>query len=180
MVLAVDVSYRSREAVVGGILFRDWRAGKPDEELVITCPIAAAYIPGKFFRRELPCISALLAQISRSVDCIVIDGFVWLGRERKPGLGKHLRDSLNGRVAIIGVAKRAYKETPESTEVLRGRSRRPLYVTADGVPEEEARSMVKNMHGRDRIPTLLQHVHRLCTEAATGYELYGDQGEWEV
>ena len=165
MILAVDVSYRDRAAVVGAVLFRDWLDEKPVQEFVITCPTPYGYIPGQFFRRELPCITAMLEHVAQPLDFIVIDGFVYLGKEKKPGLGKHLRDSVNNKVVVIGVAKRPYLNTPKSTEVLRGRSRRPLYITADGISPKRAKSLIRNMHGRNRIPTLLRYVDQLCKSA---------------
>ena len=165
MILAVDVSYRNSEAVVGAVLFRDWLDENPVQEFVISCPIPSDYIPGQFFRRELPCITAMLEHVAQPLDFIVIDGFVYLGKEKKPGLGKHLRDSVNNKVVVIGVAKRPYLNTPKSTEVLRGRSRRPLYITADGISPKRAKSLIRNMHGRNRIPTLLRYVDQLCKSA---------------
>ena len=165
MILAVDVSYRSREAVVGGILFRNWLDEKPVQEFIIPCLIQAGYRPGQFYLRELPCITAMLEHVGQPVDCIIIDGFVFLGKDKKPGLGKRLRDSVNNRVIVIGVAKSPYRDTPKSAEVLRGRSRRPLYVTADGISEKQAKLLIKNMHGKNRIPTLLKYVDRLCANA---------------
>lgn len=167
MILAVDVVYQRDEAIVAGVLFHDWPDEKPVRELVISCAIPESYLPGQFYRRELPCIAALLEQISEKLDCIVIDGFVYLGQSRKPGLGKHLRNVLDQKVAVIGVAKSPYKETPQSSEVLRGSSRTPLYVTAEGISEERAKFLVRSMHGKNRIPTLLKRVDRLCKSAAS-------------
>jgi deoxyribonuclease V len=166
MILTVDVAYQKDAAIVGGILFRDWTDEKPLKELVISCSIPDNYMPGQFYRRELPCIAALLEQVPEALDCILIDGYVHLGRAREPGLGKHLRDMLEQKVAVIGVAKTAYKDTPKSCEVLRGKSRNPLYVTADGIKQDRAAFLIKNMHGQDRIPTLLKYVDSLCRAAA--------------
>ncbi len=166
MILAVDVAYRKDAAIVGGILFRNWTADKPVKELVISCAVPDNYMPGQFYRRELPCIAALLEQVPEKLDCIIIDGFVYLGSDREPGLGKHLRDILDEEVAVIGVAKTEFSETPESCEVLRGKSKNPLYVTADGINEERAKFLIKSMHGEDRIPTLLKYVDRLCKNLA--------------
>jgi len=166
MILAVDVSYHKHEAIVGAVLFRDWLDEKPVQKFVISCRIQDRYVPGQFFRRELPCITAMLGHVAQPVDFIIIDGFVYLGGEKKPGLGKHLRDSIGNKAVVIGAAKRPYLDTPKSTEVLRGRSRRPLYITADGISEKRAKSLIRNMHGRNRIPTLLKYVDRLCKNAA--------------
>ena len=162
MILAVDVSYTKNAAIIGGVLFRALTDAKPFRDVVISCSIPDNYMPGQFYRRELPCIAALLQQVPETLECILIDGFVYLGKTREPGLGKHLRDLLEEKIAVIGVAKTSFRDTPKSCEVLRGTSRKPLYVTADGIKEDKARFLIKSMHGQDRIPTLLKYVDRLC------------------
>lgn len=128
--------------------------------LVARIDEVAPYQPGAFYRRELPCILALVGELDRFPDYIVVDGYVYLGEERRPGLGKHLYDALGGRSAVIGVAKSRFRGTP-AAEVLRGRSRRPLYVTAVGVPEAEASDLVARMYGEHRVPDMLRRVDRL-------------------
>lgn len=166
MILAVDVSYKDDAAIVGGVLFHDWVDDKPAKELLISCSVPGNYLPGQFYRRELPCIAALLEHIADPLDAILIDGYVYLGRSREPGLGKHLRDMLDNDVVVIGVAKTPFKDTPKSCELLRGKSRTPLYVTAEGMSLEQAKLLVRNMHGKDRIPTLLKRADRICRQAA--------------
>jgi deoxyribonuclease V len=97
--------------------------------------------------------------------CIVVDGYVYLGREKKPGLGKYLYDALSGETAVIGVAKSHFRGTPRVAEIRRGDSRRPLYVTAVGVSQEEAKWRIKGMCGENRIPLLLKRVDQLCRRA---------------
>ena len=162
MILAVDVAYSKEAAIVGGVLFREWTDEKPLKDIVISCSIPDTYMPGQFYRRELPCIAELLQHVPQALDCILIDGFVYLGEAREPGLGKHLRDLLEQKVPVIGVAKTPFKDTPKSCGMLRGKSRNPLYITADGINEERAKFLIKSMHGKDRIPTLLKYVDRLC------------------
>ena len=167
MILAVDVAYHKEAALVGGVLFRDWSDEKPLRELLISCEVPDNYTPGQFCRRELPCIAALLEQVSEPLDYILIDGFVYLGRNKDPGLGKHLHDMLEQGVAVLGVAKTPFKDTPKSCEVLRGKSLKPLYVTAAGIQEDRAKFFIKNMHGKTRIPTLLKYVDRLCRSVSS-------------
>lgn len=92
----------------------------------------------------------------------MIDGYVYLGASNKPGLGWHVWDMINGRFPVIGVAKSAFQDTPKNTELLRGKSKRPLFITAEGIDTETARLYIKNMHGEYRIPTLLKRVDALC------------------
>ena len=162
MILAIDVAYEDNDATVAGVLFPDWPDAKPTKEIVLSCTVPDSYLPGQFYRRELPCITALLKQVAQPVDFIIIDGFVYLGRNKKPGLGKHLRDILEQKIVVIGVAKNPYRDTSVSCEVLRGRSLKPLYVTADGISLERAKFLVTIMHGKGRIPTMLRYVDRLC------------------
>jgi deoxyribonuclease V len=167
MILAVDVDYREDRPWVAGILFRDWGDAQPAAERVVECEMTGDYRPGEFFRRELPCIERLLREIGQPVDCIVVDGYVYLGSERRPGLGKHLFDALEQQIPVIGVAKTPFRDTPDSTAVFRGPSTRPLYVTAAGVADDLARQRIRAMHGEHRIPTLLQRVDRLCRQAGS-------------
>ena len=97
----------------------------------------------------------------------MIDGYVYLGKERTPGLGRYLYEALDKQVAVIGVAKNAFKNTPASTKLRRGKSQRPLYVTAAGIDEVDAKGYIQDMHGRDRIPTVLKRVDRLSREAGS-------------
>lgn len=162
MNLAVDVYYRKEEAIVAGVTFTDWRACEPDHVLITQLSSVANYEPGQFYKRELPCILELLKQVNPLPNSIVIDGYVYLGDDDKPGLGKHLYDALQGQCAVIGVAKNRFEGTPVWAELFRGNSRRPLYVTAAGIDQAEARQCVKEMCGEFRIPALLKKVDQLC------------------
>ncbi len=121
----------------------------------------AAYVPGAFYRRELPGILALMDLIHRPLATLIVDGYVSLGP--RPGLGRYLFEALDTQVPVIGVAKSRFQAVP-AHEVYRGTSRRPLYVTAAGMAVEEAAAKIQAMHGTHRIPTLLQRVDRLARE----------------
>ena len=164
-ILAVDAAYRHDMAVAAGVVFQGWDAASPRQELTVHCQAVEAYVPGQFYRRELPCILQLLDQLETSIDVIVIDGFVYLGEEHRPGLGSYLYESLDRQIAVVGVAKSAFKDTPATTALWRGGSKRSLYVTAIGIEEKLARQGVLHMHGKDRLPTLLKQVDRLCRDA---------------
>lgn len=165
MFLAVDVDYRADHAVAAGLLLDRWSASEPVHEFFIPITEVAAYTPGQFFRRELPCVLALLRRLPELPDIIVVDGYVDLGREQRPGLGRYLYQALHGRAAVIGVAKKPFRDTPTAIAVYRARSRRPLYVTAAGLSLDHARRCIVRMHGNWRIPTLLKRVDRLCRQA---------------
>jgi deoxyribonuclease V len=102
-------------------------------------------------------------------DLIVIDGYVYLDGAEKAGLGKHLFDALDRKVGIIGVAKNPFKYISADFAVYRGRSKKPLYVTAAGVPVALAKRRVATMRGAFRVPTLLKEADRV----SRGFECRG-------
>lgn len=166
MILAVDVDYRNDQAIVAGVSFNQWSDDKPVQEWVIQVSNPAAYESGQFYRRELPCILALLKQIDAVPEVIVIDGYVYLGHEEKPGLGQYLFEALHGDTVVIGVAKKRFKNTPERVALYRGQSKRPLYVTAAGIDEDDARQLIARMVGHHRIPVLLKRADQLCRQTS--------------
>ena len=176
MIVCVDVDYRedlggqTTSAVAAAVLFASWSAAYADAEHTRTIEEVSAYVPGQFYRRELPCLLALLAELPERSELdeelgpIVIDGYVVLDEHGKPGLGRYLYDALERRVPIIGVAKTPFRANKAAREVLRGTSRQPLYVTAVGVDPDLAARNVQDMHGRFRFPTMLKRVDRLCRD----------------
>ena len=63
---------------------------------------------------------------------------------------------------MIGVAKTDYHTISRcKASILRGASRKPLFVTAAGIPLDQAAENIKSMHGQYRIPTLLKELDRL-------------------
>lgn len=166
MHLAVDVDYRDDgSAAVAGILFSDWRSAAIDDTVAVRVAAVRPYVPGRFFERELPCILALLDTLGSRPQTVVIDGHVTLDGAGRPGLGAHLFAALGGASAVIGVAKSRFRDTPAEAEVLRGRSRQPLYVTSAGIDAPEARALVRSMHGPHRVPTILAAADRACRKA---------------
>ena len=161
MKLAVDIFYSGKQAYVAGVSFSSWQDSSPLN--IYSCRVSdvAEYVPGQFYKRELPCILTLLDQFKIEAAYIMVDGYVYLGDHEQPGLGKHLYDALNEKVKVIGVAKKPYLTPDPESEVHRGESKIPLYVTSVGVHPEEAKSIVKQMHGPYRIPTLLKKVDQV-------------------
>lgn len=161
MVLAVDVSYDQDEAFAAGVTFNNWMDEKPLSEVTASLKGMRNYIPGSFYLRELPAILELMNKLNETPEAVIIDGYVWLGSEKKDGLGGRLYKALNGRVPVIGVAKSAFKDTPEETKLFRGKSIRPLFITSAGMDLEEAKTYILHMHGMNRIPTLLKKADEL-------------------
>jgi deoxyribonuclease V len=164
LIAALDVDYRRDDlAVAAGVWFEGWSAPAAQHEAVATVRDVAPYQPGQFFRRELPCLLAVLARGPAAL-VIIVDGFVWLDAGH-PGLGAHLHEALGGRTIVIGVAKTAYAGAQGAVPVCRGASRSPLYVTAAGASAADAAGWVTAMHGPHRLPTLLKRVDRLARTA---------------
>ena len=165
-IAAVDVDYRGSVAVAAGVWFRGWMAAEAEVEAVTTLRDVAPYRSGELFRREFPCLLAVLAR-GPAADVVVVDGYVWLGPGR-PGLGAHLHAALGGRTAVVGVAKKRFIGATDAVLVYRGASRTLLYVTAVGVDAVEAAGWVKNMRGSYCVPSLLKRVDRLARTSSTG------------
>jgi deoxyribonuclease V len=119
---------------------------------------------GQFFRRERPCLLAVLRKLP-PVAAVVVDGYVWLDGVSVAGLGAQLYQALASTVAVIGVAKTLFAGVEAAVEVVRARSARPLFITAAGMSAQRAGEHVRSMHGPYRIPTLLKRVDRLCRQA---------------
>jgi deoxyribonuclease V len=162
MILAVDVRYSEKHAAVAGVVFVGWRDEYPEMEFVSFTEVPAAYEPGQFYKRELPCILKLIQENKLHPECIIVDGFVYLDGFSKAGLGKHLYDALGGKVPVIGVAKNHFRGIGSEYEIHRGTSNKPLYVTAAGIDLNKAKEYIRSMHGKYRQPTLLKRVDQVC------------------
>ena len=164
MIAAADVHYSKNWVAAGAILFEYWRSEQPTIAVRQSLAKVEPYEPGLFYKRELPCLLKVLERVKNQFEIIIIDGYVWLDAENRPGLGAHLHQVLGEKIPVIGVAKSKFKEALYATSVLRGRSRRPLYVTAIGIEVTVAAKHIENMHGRHRIPALLKMVDMLCRD----------------
>ena len=160
-IACIDVGYTDSAARTACVVIDNWRASHPVAEHVARIHEVKEYQPGEFYRRELPCIQAVLAKLDRPPTCIVVDGYVWLDGNGRPGLGSHLYEALDRKIPVIGVAKNPFKDTDHATELRRGTSDRPLYVTAVGIPIAQAVLNIVAMHGPHRLPTILRRVDQL-------------------
>jgi len=166
----VDVHYGTAGARAACVVAARWTDALALEEQVARVGEVRPYRPGAFFERELPCLLEVLGHLrdAASLRAIVVDGHVELDDQGTPGLGAHLHDRLGGRVAVVGVAKSTYRGSPGAARVLRGSSRRPLIVTARGLPLALAARLVQEMHGAHRLPTLIARADRLARGATAG------------
>ena len=97
------------------------------------------------------------------VEMVIVDGNVRLDKNETPGLGKYLYDHYQQRVPVIGVAKTSFNGL-DASEIYRGDSKRPLFVTSAGIAETEAAELIQNMTGPHRIPTLLKLVDQMSRQ----------------
>ena len=163
-IACLDVGYTDNAARAACVVISNWRDARPIAEHVAKIHEVSDYQPGEFYRRELPCIQAVLAKLDQPPTSIVVDGYVWLDGDHRPGLGAHLYEALDRQVPIIGVAKNPFKGARHATELRRGKSDRPLYITAAGIPIAQAVVNIGAMHGPHRLPTILKRVDQLSRE----------------
>ena len=163
MKLAVDTYYYSDTlAFTVGVLFNRWTDDEPAEIISSICTKFSSYIPGEFYKRELPCVLGLLEKVDMDkIETIIVDGFLRLrfnDSTEKDGLGKKLFDSLNmPGLKVIGLAKSDFCRTDEiSASLLRGSAVNPLWVQGIGLPDNVAAENIKMMSGKSRIPKLLK------------------------
>jgi deoxyribonuclease V len=162
MIAGVDVDYRATGgAVAACVLFRGWQDPAPAEEWTERIAEVLPYEPGAFYRRELPCLLKVLSRAA-ALSAVVVDGYVWLDGQGRPGLGAHLFEALSQKVPVIGVAKTAFAGASLAVPVVRGQSQKPLYVSAAGMEAGRAAECIEKMHGEFRLPALLKRVDGLC------------------
>lgn len=165
MILAFDTYYYDNKAKTVCLSFENWK----NEEFKIYSGVIseiAEYVPGEFYKRELPCILSLISKIDlKNVDVIIIDGFVYLDDEGRFGLGAYLYEALNKEISVIGVAKRDFATIERNrNKIFRGKSQNPLFITSIGIDLIEASKRIEEMEGNYRIPTTLKELDRLTKE----------------
>jgi deoxyribonuclease V len=165
MIVCLDVGYFGENAIAAAVGFHHWGAETACWENQVHLSNIAPYVPGSFYQRELPCLKAVLDTVPEAIDCVVVDGYVWLDAAGKAGLGGHLYQALGQTIPVIGVAKTRFKSATTAQEVLRGKSQSPLFVSCVGIESEAAIAAIQKMEGEHRIPTLLKRVDRLSRGA---------------
>ena len=123
----------------------------------------AAALSLRAVARDLGLVSSAVYRYVASRDelltLLVVDGYVHLDPQGRPGLGAYAHDAFG--VPVIGVAKTAFHSATHAVEVRRGDAVRPLYVTAVGVDADGAAELVRRMAGRYRLPDALRRVDAL-------------------
>lgn len=169
MIIALDSYYKEDICNTSLVLFANVESQIPILTDTIFTKVKTKYIPGEFYKRELPGIEKILFKFQldhpdywNNVDIIITDSFVRLKVEDKEwdGLGNHLHNIIKDKI-IIGVAKSNFGDCDQISEIIyRGNSKTPLYVqsTRDNYI---ASLFIKQMHGKYRIPTMLKEVDKL-------------------
>ena len=112
--IAIDTYYYSdTEAKTVGVIFNNWEDTEPSQILEAWTYEFGPYIPGEFYKRELPCMLDLLKKVPdlKDYDAIIIDGLAHLppcqkeskdisealsnGLEPPDGLGIRLEQALH-------------------------------------------------------------------------------------
>lgn len=166
MIACVDAAYGPNSASAACVVAAGWASATTLREKWIRRSVQAEYEPGAFYKRELPLLLDALRAADPAPEIIIVDGYVWLDAHGRPGLGAHLHEALGGAHAVVGVAKTAFGDAAAwSAPVLRGRSARPLFVTAAGMDRDEAAECVRRMHGDNRLPTLIRRADFVARQA---------------
>lgn len=160
-IVAIDGAYGETRSAAGGVYFREWMSDHP----VGLCTVAIEgepppYEPGAFYKRELPLILAVLDQAPMPISAVVVDGYVWLSADGKPGLGARLHEALGRSIPVIGVAKTTFRDDKWSVQVRRGSSTAPLYVTSVGINPADAARFISGMSGEGRTPKFISLADR--------------------
>lgn len=166
MLVAVDVHYKEDYAKTVLLLFEEWTSEDYTGIIEIKSTDIAEYIPGEFYKRELPCILEGLKKIdTAAIDLIIIDGYVFVDDDRNWGLGAHLYHALQKKIPIVGVAKTRFANNTDTVvQVCRGKSGKPLFVSAIGMDVEDAARQLLMMQGNYRLPHLLKVIDQKTKE----------------
>lgn len=161
LVGAVDVHYDDHGAARAALLVGgDTSFSTVLSEHVADVKEVAPYEPGALYKRELPCIRAVL-DLAPRLGLLIVDGYATLDPQGRPGLGLHTARAVG--IPVIGVAKTPFRMATHAVEVVRGSATRPLYVTAaGGISDDWAATVVAAMAGPHRIPTALKRVDSLA------------------
>lgn len=160
MKAVLDVHYAYDRSFAACVVFDTWVDSAPTELIRVVVPGAPPYHTGRFYERELPCLISVLQRADREFEAIVIDGYVHLRTDVGKGLGAYLFEALPYAPVVIGVAKTPLQVATGAVPIIRGKSNRPLFVSAIGCPVAQAAQSVVSMHGPYRIPTLLRLADR--------------------
>lgn len=170
MIIALDSYYKDDLCNTSLVLFSQLDSSTPIYTDTIFTKNKEQYIPGQFYKKELPGIKKILEKFKKEnpiwwsmVDMIITDSYVRLklGDKEWDGLGEYLNNWLKKKKEeriIIGVAKTLFGDCNQISEIItRGKSKTPLYIQST-LSNKWAANLVKTMDGNYRIPTMLKLV----------------------
>ena len=172
MLLALDSYYKDDICNTSLIVFNKEESKTIYADTIYT-KVTSEYIPGEFYKRELPGIKKILKKFIKEqpelwsqIHAVIVDSYITLkvGDKEWDGLGAYVNkflDKIKQHKIIYGVAKSKFGECDEiSCKVYRGKSKNPLYVQTTAAPIVAGHTICY-MHGKYRIPTMLKEVDRL-------------------
>lgn len=156
MKAAIDVYYEENKWSAACVVFTDWSDTGPAQITRAFGSDPMPYRAGRFYERELPCLMEVLQLTDLDFDTIVIDGYVHLRTGSGKGLGASLFELLPYSPAVVGIAKNPLRIADRFLAIRRGKSKKPLFISAIGWQKEQAARSIFNMHGPHRIPSLIR------------------------
>ena len=165
MIIVIDADYNetTKKGHVAGILAKTPLDAQESGFVTGIVDHVEEYEPGHFFKRELKCVDEVLRQVKiKQVEMILVDGYADFGTGQA-SLGTHVYEKY--RIPVIGIAKNPFHGCQVSdTEVYRGDSQKPLYVTCKGIQHERAKQIVRKMAGEYRIPALVKLADKIARD----------------
>jgi hypothetical protein len=167
MIVAFDTFRYKKFAYTVGAVFDFWDASKPKYYVTSKRPFKAGESEVNYI---LECLKML---DEYDITHILVDGYVWTtsdGVELNKGFGAYLSERLDNmwisHPTVIGVTDKEFpKPIPYSVEIVRGDKEGSLWVTSSEyfLTESDAK-LVRNMHGNEVIPTIIQCVKNKIKE----------------
>lgn len=107
---ATDVYYPADGGAIAAVVVSsDARFAAVVDQRTVRLADVEPYRPGEFYRRGLPALHAVLTDAG-PLDLLIVDGYVDLDPDGRPGLGAHAHTKF--AVPVIGVAKTPLARTP--------------------------------------------------------------------
>ena len=153
MIVIIDGDYKEdNSGFIAGVLMEDFNSKEICGFITAEVFDVGEYQSGSFYKRELKGVDAVLTKLNLSqIQCIIVDGYAKFEDGEHTSLGEWVYK--NYAIPVIGIAKsKNLFSKVENTQVYRGNSKTPLYVTAVGIDQDIARGKVQSMYGENRIP----------------------------
>lgn len=164
MIFIIDGDYNDIEhkAHMAGVLLNN----HTDDSIVgfITADVenTGEYESGSFYKRELKGVEALLSKLNlNEIELIIVDGFAKFNDNIHKPLGEHIYEKYH--IPVIGVAKKWCDFCKvDNTDVYRGMSKNPLFVTVAGGNSNATKTIIQEMYGDNRIPYAIKLADSLA------------------